>query len=94
MSLETTKYDAADYLDSPEMVEAYLDAAFETNDAQVISASLGNIARAKGMSSIAAETGLSRASLYKALGENGNPELSTILKVMGAVGLSLKPQSV
>jgi probable addiction module antidote protein len=92
MGIKTTKYDTADYLDSPEAIEAYLEAAFETNDTAVIAAALGDVARAKGMSSIADKSGLSRESLYRALSENGNPEFGTILKVLSAVGVTLTPK--
>lgn len=92
MGIKTTKYDTADYLDSPEAIEAYLKAAFETNDTALIAAALGDVARAKGMSSIADKSGLSRESLYRALSENGNPEFGTILKVLSAVGVTLTPK--
>jgi len=92
MGIKTTKYDTADYLDSPEAIEAYLEAAFETNDTALIAAALGDVARAKGMSSIADKSGLSRESLYRALSENGNPEFGTILKVLSAVGVTLTPK--
>ncbi len=95
MGIKTTTFDVADYLDSPEAIEAYLSEAFATNDTALIAVALGATARAKGMSSVSRATGLSRESLYKSLSETGNPELGTILKVMGAVGFSLsaKPQS-
>ncbi len=66
---------------------AYLEAAIEDGDPVVISAAIGDIARAKGMSQIARETGLGRESLYKALSPGGNPEFATILKVVRALGL-------
>ena len=68
---------------------AYLEAALEENDPSLVAAALGDIARAKGMTQISKETGLGRESLYKALSPDGNPEFSTILKVVGALGLSL-----
>jgi probable addiction module antidote protein len=89
MTIETTPFDVADYLDNSEATEAYLTEALATNDPALIAAALGDVARAKGMSSVASATGLSRESLYKSLSENGNPELATVLKVMGAVGFSL-----
>ncbi len=92
MGIKTTPFDVADYLDSPETVEAYLEEAFTTNDTALIAVALGDVARAKGMTSISKKTGLSRESLYKALSETGNPELETVLKVMGAVGFSLSPK--
>ncbi len=68
---------------------AYLEAALEDGDPALIVAALGDIARAKGMSQIARETGLGRQSLYKALSPDGNPEFSTVLKVVRALGLRL-----
>lgn len=91
MVTKTTPYDAADYLDSPEVIEAYLEEAFASGDSVLIAVALGNVARAQGMSKIATETGLSRESLYRALSEKGNPELGTVLKVLGAMGVTLTP---
>lgn len=93
MTLKTTPFDVADYLDSEEATEAYLTEALATNDAALIAAALGDIARSKGMSSIASATGLSRESLYKSLSASGNPELATVLKVIGAVGFSLEAKA-
>ena len=73
---------------------AYLDAALEEGDASLIAAALGDIARAKGMSQIAKDTGLGRESLYKTLSPTGNPEFATVLKVMGALGLQFHAGSV
>jgi probable addiction module antidote protein len=87
--LELERFDIADYLDSPEVILAYLDEALETGDAAEIARALGSIARAKGMTDIAQNTGLSRESLYKALSNEGNPELATILKVLRALDLKL-----
>ena len=92
MSIKTTKYETADYLDGPEAIEAYLEAAFETNDAALIAAALGDVAKAEGMKRIADQSGLSRESLYRALSANGNPKLDTILKVLSAVGVTLTPR--
>ena len=68
---------------------AYLEAALEENDPALIAAALGDIARAKGMSQVARQAGLGRESLYKTLSASGNPEFSTILKVVKALGLRL-----
>lgn len=92
MAIKTTAYDAADFLNSPEEIEAYLEAAFETNDKAVVAVAVGNVARARGMGKVAAAAGLSRESLYKALGENGNPELGTVLKVLKELGVTLIPK--
>lgn len=85
----TTLWDAAEHLENEEDMAAYLEAALEENDPLLIAAALGDIARAKGMSKIASKTGLGRESLYKALSPEGNPEFSTILKVVNALGLHL-----
>jgi probable addiction module antidote protein len=84
-----TKWDPADHLRTEADMVAYLDAAFDDGDPGVISAALGDIARAKGMTEVAREAGLGRESLYKALAANGNPGFSTILKVIRALGLRL-----
>jgi len=87
--LKTTAWDAAEYLNSDAEIAAYLEAAFEANDPALIAAALGDVARARGMTQIAREAGVGRESLYKALRKDGNPEFSTILKVMKALGLKL-----
>lgn len=91
MSYATTRFDAAEYLKTPEDMALYLDACFEedTGDGALVRAALNDIARAYGMTQVARETGLGRESLYKALGANGNPEFATIMKVMKALGLRL-----
>ncbi len=89
MPLETVPYNSAELLDTAEAVAAYLEAAFETDDPAFISRAFGVVARARGMTQIAKDAGLSRESLYRALGENGNPEFSTVLKVAKALGLRL-----
>lgn len=85
----TRPWDAAEYLESEEDMAAYLEAALEEGDASLVAAALGDIARAKGMSRIAEETGLGRESLYKALSAEGNPEFATVLKVVRSLGLRL-----
>ena len=85
----TRAYDSADYIDSPEAVVAFLDAALEDGDAQIIAATLGDIARSKGMAMIAERTGLAREALYKSLSAEGNPRLTTLLGVLKAMGLRL-----
>jgi probable addiction module antidote protein len=86
---KTWLYDAAKSLESEENMAAYLQAALEDGDAAMIVHALGNIARARGMSQIARKTGLRRESLYKALSPEGNPEFSTVLKVIQALGIEL-----
>ena len=85
----TTIWDAAEHLKTEEDMAAYLEAALEENDPALIAAALGDIARAKGMSRIARQSGLGRESLYKALSPGGNPELATVLRVIAALGLRL-----
>src|SRR3569832_838749 len=87
----TTRYDVAEHLRTPEEMAAYLEACLaEANgDAAFIAKALGDIARAKGMSQVAREAGLSRESLYKALSGERSPDFETILKVVGALGLEL-----
>lgn len=82
-------YDPADALDSNEAIEVFMGGAFETGDAAHIAAALGVVARAKGMTELAARTGLSREQLYRSLSANGNPTLKTTLAVMKAIGFSL-----
>lgn len=86
---KTKPWDAVESLESEEDMIAYLDAALEDGDPALIVAVLGDIARAKGMSQVAAEAGLGRESLYKALSPTGNPEFATVLKVLNALGLQL-----
>ena len=86
---KTKRWDPAEHLETGEDMAAYLEAALEDGDPALVAAALGDIARAKGMSQIARATGLGRESLYKALSPDGNPEFSTILKVVRALGLRL-----
>jgi probable addiction module antidote protein len=87
--IETTRFDAAEYLDTAERQAEYISAALETGDADFVRDAVGIVARARGMSEVARAAGLNRESLYKALGETGNPEFSTMLGVMRALGLDL-----
>ncbi len=87
--IETRPWDPAEHLETAEDMAAYLDAALEDGDPGLVVAALGDIARARGMTQIARETGLGRESLYKALSTSGNPEFATILKVVRALGLQL-----
>ena len=86
---KTTRFDAADYLDTEERQVAYITAALETGDADFVRDALGLVARARGMGEIAKNAGLNRESLYKALGETGNPEFSTVMRIVRALGLTL-----
>lgn len=86
---ETKIWDPATRLTTPEAIADYLDAALEDGDPHVVASVIGDIARAKGMADISRETGLSRESLYRTLGDSGNPRLDTLLKVLKALGLRI-----
>jgi probable addiction module antidote protein len=86
---KTRPWDAAEHLTSGDDMAAYLEAALEDGDPAVVTAALGDIARAKGMSEIARKAGVGRESLYKALSPEGNPEFATVLKVVHSLGLRL-----
>ncbi len=86
---KTKPWDPAEHLKTEKDMVAYLEAALENDDSALVAAALGDIARSKGMTDIARETGLGRESLYKALSAEGNPEFSTVLKVVRALGLRL-----
>jgi len=92
---KTSKYDVAEHLRTPEEMAAYLEACLEkaNGDAAFIAKALGDIARARGMSQVAREAGLSRESLYKALSGERTPGFDTILKVIGALGLRLHAEA-
>ena len=89
MKEKLTNYDPAAALDSPEAIEIFVADALETGDSGYIAKALGVVARAKGMSQIAKETGLSREQLYRSFSEEGNPTLKTTLTVMQALGLEM-----
>jgi probable addiction module antidote protein len=93
MALETKPFDAAEYLDNDEVVAAYLEEAFAGGDPAEIASALGTVARARNMTAIAKETGLTRETLYRAFSPEGNPTLSTLTAVTKALGfsLSIKP---
>lgn len=90
---ETRPWDAAEHLNTAADMAAYLEAALEGGDPILITAVLGDIARAKGMAQLARDTGLGRESLYKALSVEGNPEFATVLKVIRALGLKLHAEA-
>ena len=90
MKVETTKFDPADYLDDSDAIAGYLRAAMLSGDAGFVADALGVVARAKGMSKVATEAGMSRESLYRALSPKGNPEFGTVLGVLKALGFRLE----
>lgn len=89
MTEKLTTYDPAAALDSPEAIAVFMADALDTGDAAYIAKALGVVARAKGMSELARETGLSREQLYRSFSENGNPTLKTMLAVMRALGVDM-----
>lgn len=86
-----SRYDSADYLETPEDIAAYLDAVMEEggNDPAYVSRALGVVARARNISQLARDTGMSREGLYKALSGEGNPSFATVAKIAGALGLRI-----
>ncbi len=90
-----TLYDVAEHLRTPEEMAAYLDAWLDEapEDTAGIAKALGNIARAKGMTQVAKDAGLSRESLYRALSATGNPSFATVLKVARALGMKLHAEA-
>lgn len=92
----TKRYDIAELLRTPEEMAAYLEACFEEadGDASFIAKAMGDIARAKGMTQVARDAGVSRESLYKALSGDRSPDFNTILKVVGALGMKLHAEPV
>lgn len=89
MTVTLSRFDPTEYLDDAEEMAAYLEDALASGDIGVFTDALGVLARAKGMSQLARDTGLSRTALYRSLSENGRPEFLTVVKVMKAVGVTL-----
>lgn len=89
MNVKFSRYDTADYLKNEDDIAAYLDAVMEDGDPALIAAALGDVARARNLSQLARDVGMTRQGLDKALSGNGNPSLSTVVKVAHALGLQL-----
>lgn len=89
MAVNVSTWDASEYLETEEDIAAYLNAVVEEGDPALLQAALGDVAKARGMSSIARESGVSRESLYKSLSAGGNPSFQTISKVSRALGLQM-----
>ena len=89
MALELRPFDAADYLDGPEEAVAFLNDALESGDAGFVSDAIGVVARARGMTQLAEDVGVSRQSLYRSLSADGHPEFATVIKVLSALGVTL-----
>ena len=87
--MELKKFDVIDFLDSDEALVEYLNAALAENDPKHFAKALGNVARAKGMSSISEVSGVGRQSLYRALSEEGNPRIDTLFKTLEALNVRL-----
>jgi len=94
MPLKTKPFDPAKYLDDAESQAELLSDAFESGDAAYIAQALGVVARARGMATVAREAGVTREALYKALSEDGDPRLSTLLGVIKALGVRLRADLV
>ena len=86
-------FDAARYLNSAEAIAEYMTAVLEADDPDLLLLALADVARAKGMAQVAKDAGLGRESLYKALGENGNPSFATVLKVARAIGVKFHAEA-
>ena len=92
MRYEIADFDPADYLENDEMIAGYLSDALETQDVSFIADAIGVVARAKGMKRVAENAGLGRESLYRSLSVSGNPEFSTVLKVLASLNIKLIAQ--
>ena len=90
MTLKTRPWDITEHLGSDAEITAYLEAVFDDGDADEIRRALGHIARARGMSDVARDAGITRSGLYKALGEGGNPSFGTVTAILKSLGVKLK----
>jgi probable addiction module antidote protein len=93
MALVITTFDAAEYLDTPEAIAAYLADAVDDADPDALLDAIGTVARARGMASIANDTGLGRESLYKSFRDGGDPKFSTMTKVLKSLGVKITVQA-
>lgn len=89
MASKVKPWDVAEFLNSEEDVRHYLEAAFEDGDPALIRSAFADVARARGMTALAKDSGVSRETLYKAFSEGGNPTLDTLMKVTKALGVRL-----
>lgn len=92
MALATKKFDAAKHFDTQEAQQRLINDALQSGHAGYLANALGVVAKARGMSDVARETGLSRQSLYASLAEDGNPSLATLLKVTDALGIEFRAE--
>lgn len=93
-SVKFTKFDIIDYLDNEQAINAYINVVLDENDSDQLLEALRDVARARGMSRIAEQSGLGRESLYKTLSPGAKPRFETILKVMQALGIRLKAEAI
>jgi len=89
MNLKLKKWDVTEHMDNEEFISEYLKAAFESGNISEITRALADVVRARNMTDLAAQMGISRQGLYKTLSENGNPEFATIQKLITALGLQM-----
>ena len=89
--LETTKFDVADYLDTKELREDYLELVSKDGSPEELLKAINDVARARGMAKTAREAGITREGLYKALSPDGNPAFSTVYNILHAIGYTLTP---
>ncbi len=89
MAEKLIKFDAAAYLNNKETIAEYLSAVMEKNDLDLLLAAVGDVAKARGMATIARDSGLGRESLYKAFAPGAKPRFDTVMKVLQALGLKL-----
>ena len=88
-TMKLKRFDAADFLDSDEAIVEYINAALQEDDPRYFTRALGNVARAKGMSSVSEATGLGRQALYRSLSRDGNPRIDTLFRVLEALNVRL-----
>lgn len=92
--LETTEFDVAEYLDTEELREGYLELVAKDGTQEELLKAINNVARARGMAETAREAGITREGLYKALSPNGNPAFSTVWNILHAIGYTLTPTPI
>ena len=94
MAIKLKEYDIAEHLNSEEEIQLYLNEILEEGDPALVLSALGDIAKARNMSQLAKEVGMSREGLYKALSGQGNPTFNTIIKIVNSLGLKLQFKSI
>jgi len=91
MTLETRPWDSAEFLETEEDMQEFLTVAFEGNDPVHIAKALGTVAKARSMSKLARDVGMTRAALYRAFSGETRPEFATIMKILDALGIGIVP---